>query len=528
MYNSTNFLFGPTIPPQFEAVGLSFFVAPNLQPSFAVGNLSADRYFRSNFDHLDRELSFWPQGEVGRTVDVSIESPTINGLTNPNAYGSYSISGVHTFVEEQLFVNALNVAIQFKGINVTKSDSWYPIIQPGLVWRTYTYSASSEPATSWLSTALAGYLDTPVILIYSVPETRYGSESYGASIPFPRGSKVSYKTVTEYATVSSPSVLNYVGDINILRKITVNGTIVFNSNFYPGVVSTYIKSVNSETKTITLYASLNPDDLVELEYYTYKDFYVYSGFRTSDGEWYPFDANPTYGHYIRDDSTDEYLQSSDALLERITLYVIPSAVLVPTFVPSTDAGSGSIGSLSLTYFRAVDYGETHFVRHTVRGENDETIDTRDGASTINTWGFAVANRNYYDEDTTAEDVFSNRIPTMLPIGRIILGAPVSVNAVSNVDARARGGGIDPAFPLDSLATRTDDSLDSLRGFWDLGIWEGKAIKEGGVIEIRIDSSKLKTDPNDSDPTKFTHAEIVEHVKNWMAPGIDFEIVYEAM
>jgi hypothetical protein len=127
--------------------------------------------------------------------------------------------------------------------------------------------------------------------------------------------------------------------------------------------------------------------------------------------------------------------------------------------------------------------------------------------------------NHYDEGVYfPDDVFDPNRPSSMPLGRIVLAAPVASNSVSIADIRQRGGGVPEEFPM-SAVNAEEDGLDRLRMHWDMGIWEGKAIKEGGVIEIRIDPSVLDT---------FTTAEIERRVQSEIPPGVDYEIKYVAI
>ena len=116
---------------------------------------------------------------------------------------------------------------------------------------------------------------------------------------------------------------------------------------------------------------------------------------------------------------------------------------------------------------------------------------------------------------------------MLPLGKFVLAAPASINSTSIADIRNRGGGVPEDYSYTAIDTNTD-GIDTLKGFWDQGIWEGEVVKEGGVVEVKIDPSLLKDSEDDPDPTTFTYSQIYEIVKSQMPPGIEFEIIFDTV
>lgn len=544
--NELNIMFGPRIPDDLDAVGLAFVAAPEMRPDFAVASLSAQRYVQNNFDHLEEDIAllsevlFIPQETIeGKTLTVGVGKAPITGLTNPNAYGDDAwLSSQISLSEENWRFQIPHEAIEVLGINISKANSWRPIIKPGVVWRPYILQVgATEPgsAISWIRRAIPEPSDGQpqyIILIYAVPEHRYGTEVTTLNLPFPPN-PARFKVLKEIGQATAPNKISYDGIIHSITEITINGTSRF-SGTYTGVEDDdYIKAIDFSLKTIDVSRELLPDDIIEITYNSYADFYNYSGFRSYNASsliqtWYPFDANPEYGHVIGNDTDENIVNSSIALLNKVTLYAIPSAIMVPTFVEDT-VDPDRIGTLTLTFHRGVDFNETHFVRHMVSpGDITEKIITRSGGAVANTWGFATLGLNYYDEQVIlGGDRFSNRFPYMIPLGRFVLGAPAAVESVSNADIRIRGGGVPSEYP-DIAVDSTSGGIDTLKGFLDLGIWEGKAIKDGGVVEIKIDPSKLTTDENNTDPTKFLASEIEEIVKGMVPPGIDYEIVYETV
>jgi len=529
--NELNLYFGPQLPLEFETVGLAFIAAPNLRSDSAIGILSALRYAQQNYDHIEA-LNLFDAGFSGADVEITYNSPNFSSLGG-TVSGAYFGQGIITLSNEKWGPQVINNAIKVAGVRITPADTWAPIIQPGIVWRTgYVLAASGiEPSGSWLIRALDpdGNNDTDfhLTLIYSVPETIYSAVDtgdYGLNFP---PSQARYKIMKEIAVPTSPHTIGYDGNLEILQSVKINGTVRASGSFIGTQVGSgdiFIKDLDKTLKQIVLRSSIAPDDIVELQYLSYNDYYTYSGFRDFNGTWWPFDANPEFGHIIGNDDNGLYELSSTALLNQVTLYAIPSAAIRYEFTENPVSGS-TIGTLTLSAIRGIDYGETHFIRHLISSEPIEFIDARDGGTVINTYGHAVFARNFYDEGNQfGGDVFNLRVPSMMPLGRFVLGAPASVDSVAIADIRERGGGVPLDFPMTAVEAESG-GLDKLRGFFDMGIWEGKAIKEGGVVEIQIDKSLLKTDIESTDPTTFLADEIYELVRNQVPPGIDFEIKY---
>lgn len=524
--NELSIFFGPSLPIEFETVGLAFIAAPNLRSDSAIGVLSAARYAKQNYDHIESELSIFDSGFNNADLNVQFNVSKINAFSNPNSLGLVSVSDIVKLTSEQWGPKVLNNTLKIAGMQITEAGTWYPIVQPGLVWRNgYTISASGiEPSGSWLRIAIPeDGVDHNLILIYATPEILYSETqagNYGLNFP-PQPAK--FKTMKERAVVVDPHKIGYNGSIDVLQKIVINDATVFNGT-YTGVESdSYIRSLDKLLKHIDVKKGLAPDDVVEITYLSYSDFYIYSGFRDRYNNWWPFDANPEFGHIIGDDQEEVYSLSSEALLKQITLYAIPSAAIEYGFTPS--ASGNNVGTLWMKAYRAIDYGETHCIRHIISSEPVEALDSRDGGTVLNTWGYAILGRNFYDEQSRyGGDIFNTIVPSMIPLGRLVLGAPASVNSVTIADIRERGGGVPLDFPMVAVDSQ-EDGLDRLRGFFDLGIIEGKAIKEGGVVEVKLDLSILKTDPDSTDPDTFLAVEIDDIVKSLMPPGIDYIIQY---
>lgn len=510
--NELTYLFGPSIPPEIDSVGLAFISSPPLDPDTSVASLSAERYVRENFPNIN-EFEIVPSSSVGDYISVSYAflGTTVGGKYS--LFGEYSGGGRVDLLSSGWSLKTLHAPIKVRGIEIDKTGSWYPVVQPGVVWRKYVVHAN-EPASSWIIRSGLASGDT-VYLIYSVPEYRYGSHTTLQTATFPGSGRAS-RSITEIASVISPNKIGYSGNISVLQTISVNNTTKSSTAFDGTGTHTYIRDLNRDLKTIDVKDNLLPDDEVRLTYDTYSDFYTYKGFRDYDNKWYSFDCNPEFGHVIVRPENYEGNSSSTVLQDQVTLYLIPSAYAIVNY--EEDSSEGFLGDVNITFVSALDWGETHFVRHMV-GQPAEEITTIEDGGASNTWGHAVLGENTYDQGLSASsDIFSSSLPSMMPLGKLVLAAPAAVDALAIADVRRRGGGVPEDFPMIAVNTQAS-GLDTLRGYYDLGVWEGKGVKEGGVVEFQFDTSVLD---------EYTESEIEEMVQLVLPPGIDYEIIYRTI
>lgn len=506
--NEVSLIFGPSMPPEMDVVGLSFIAAPVLQPDSSIASLSAERYVRENYSHLNK-FNIFDSSTVGDFINVTFAYPgTTFGGTYANM-GGYSGGGRVDLQEQGWNLETLHTPIKVKGLSITKAGSWAPLLEPGVVWRKHTIH-SSESASSWLIRSGLNVGDE-VYLIYTVPEHLYGITTTDSSTTFP-GNTSNLRSMVEIVSVLNPHQLSYEGSVKVITSITVNDNEKFSGSYDGSVEDTYIRRLDDRLKIIDIKDSLLPDDIVKIQYLTYVDFYNYTGYRDYENKWYSFDANPEYGHFITDPADFTVKGASVCLQQQVTIYAIPSAYAILSTVAAT---GNYLGDVDINFTSAYDYGETHFVRHIV-GLPEEEIQAAEDSGPVNTWGHAVFGKNYYDEGVFSEDdIFSTVIPSMMPLGRLVLAAPASVNSIASADIRLRGGGVPLDFPMAAVNTEAT-GLDYLRGLWDLGIVDGKAVKEGGVVEVEIDSSLLDT---------YTSDEIYKIVKDQVPLGVDVEIKY---
>jgi len=507
MANSLNLIFGPTMPPEYENIGLAFIGATSFTPSDSITALSAERYVAENYS-AKYPINIVPAIQGEGTLQVNV------GGINSGVYWSDS-EFVTLDSNNEFSISVAQTPIKVIGTRISPANTWGVLIQPGLVWRSMQTLTAADVTSgaSWIAQSGRGEGDT-IIPIYSVPEHLYAATTSSSVVNFP-GSGSTLKIVKEFGGIPAPNTVSFSLPLVKLLSISVNGVVKSASAFEPGDNNSFINTIDKEKKTIITKSALDPKDLVELTYLTYANWYNYTGYRDVNNTWFGFDANPEYGHYIdyvNGDGETIAEGTGDCLLNQATIYLIPSAYVLVKYTPPSYGGQGA-GMVDLSFHSAYDYGETHFVRHTI-GYTQENI-VQDLGQAPNTYNFAVFGKNYYDQPVAGADSYSADIPFMFPIGKILLSAPVSIKNLAVVDVRKRGGGVPEDFPMQAVDTQAE-GLEKLRGFFDLSIWEGSVIKEGGVIEIKIDTSVLN---------RYTADEVYEIVKNNVVPGLDFEIVY---
>jgi len=517
MQNQLNLRFGPAPQNKGQAVGIAFVASSMMQPDLSVSAFDTYKFAKENAPQL-RDYIFHPN-----SFSTEFKLRHVYGGTSlfsqvPPASGGWSIydsSKTVDLTDNNYSLPFVNSPIKSLGIRQTRSSSWGLEVTSGVIFRSYTIPSYEQSDAWFLSDALSGILEvgSTCVLVYTVPECFYGTLEDSVEGVYP-GSGFKLRAVVETAHAAGPNRITFSDSLHSLKRITVNGIDKYTGNFTEDSSATgVIKEVNRASKYIDVRFSLAPGDEIELEYTIFAQKFTYLGYRDRNNVYYPFDANPEYGHVIGDSRYGAIRSSADCLLEQVTVYAIPSAVGVYSIV------KGSPDEIVLTFYSAYDYGETHFIRHCV-GENIEDIVPRVSEGPSNTYGFSVFGRNYYDEaGVPKRDIFSTRYPSMLPLSRVLLKAPASVNSIKVADARIRGGGIPEDFDFDLLVSEPN-ALNTLRGYFDLGNWDGKAAQVGGAITIRVNKSVLVAEGG-----KYTVEDVKEIVENRIPPGVYYKLEF---
>lgn len=506
--------FGPSIPDPIHSIPISFVVGPKATPETSLAVFSTERYVAQNYSNL-YTYSYAPSSldVVSAAASFDYAGTTVNGM-----YGT--IGAIHGKVAPLAVLNStiqfkwLNSPITLQGVRKLDSGAFVVNVSAGTVWRFYRVSAN-EPVWSWLSKAglVAG---DEVFLGYTVPESRYalGTTAAPTGDALYGNTSVRLRSFTEVVTPSSPTTISYHGDLESLTRIDVGGVRIFDGRFFNEIADPTIESIDTTAKVIKLRRSFDPDARVQLTYLTYADYYEYHGFRGYDPNgiprWYCCDLNPEHGHIIDDPTNQVSIPTATALLKQVLIYLVPTCFMKLSFT----VGASSNFTGTFTFDSAYNYGETHFVRHYI-GETNEIFDESLGilpSTFYNYWGVTPLNQAEYDDlgsGALNDDVFASFLPSLMPLGKIMLTGPNGVRTVNRSDVRERGGGVPDPYSATGLST-AGTGIDMLRGFYDLGIWAGKLRQDGGVVEIQIAKTVLNT---------YTREEVEDVVQMNVPPGV---------
>lgn len=485
----SNLYYYPTVDSA-NAFPIGFFSPPKLTPDNSLAILSTERYVTQNQSDI-YTYNYAPSGLTVLQAEASIEfaGTTVNGITN----GSFSIpSGPLDVLNGNIQFTWLNSPIVFLGVDPAPNNSFNPIISTGMVWRFHQVS-DNEPEWSWLRKAGLAAGDE-VFLGYSVPETFYHSSDISEPSEF-----YSSRTNTWIEDVhpSGPHSLKYTRPLQYLNSITINDT-VYSIGISNEGSTNLVRNIDPVSRTIILRRTLDPTDRVTLNYQVYSEFYRYTGYKFVDESynttWKTCDLNPGYGREIADQVTNTIRPSSVGLFNQVLVYMVPVCFCKLNFT-STGPADEAILTGTLTFDSAFNYGETHFVRHYI-GETNEVFDESLGSSYsdfYNYWGVTPFGQAEYDDNdlgSLTDDVFSSFLPSMMPVGKVLLSGPGSIDSVRAVDLRPRGGGIPETYSLPALQGTGNE--DNLRNLWDFGNWGGKLYHEGGSFTVTLSESILDT------------------------------------
>lgn len=173
----------------------------------------------------------------------------------------------------------------------------------------------------------------------------------------------------------------------------------------------------------------------------------------------------------------------------------------------------------MQFYSAFDYGETHFLRYQLGANNDEIIQEIDPNTdeylSQDTWGHGQFGLAKYREYGSFEPSWNANFPSSIPLGRLMSAPPVSIETVRVADVRQRGGGISDS--LQNFYSQSGSGLiDRVAGFWDMSLWEGPTVKEGGSVQVTLPAALL----ND-----MTETEIRALVMKRVPPGIELLLTF---
>jgi hypothetical protein len=359
-----------------------------------------------------------------RATNVGIETVSLVPFTA--AASGTSVTTVSPSGSSTTKVYSLSNKISIDGMYQDETGAWRLLIKDGMFQRNFTMS-SLEPSGSWLRSA--GYNDGDnLVLIYTVPEYNLGVQwmpSDSSNIL-----KHYQKVYRQRCLTSDPRTL-ILGNSNIayITEILINGNLVVTGNTgssgsiqsllsqYPNIIN----SIDTDKGTITFVQGINDRDIVEVTYYYMSSRYIYTGY--FDGSaWRDLDLNPGAGHRYNF-GVDGNGQAGYTLVNNpVVVYLLPTAA----YYASGDVTGNYAYNTALSL--PSETRPSSFVRHTA---NTQVIEGQ-------VPGYASA----------------------AIIGKIFIVPPGSINDVSVLDVRSRGGGLPEGWGEASKYTPADFTEES--------------------------------------------------------------------
>jgi hypothetical protein len=337
--------------------------------------------------------------KFGATI-AGINTVSLNGYA-PASSGD--LSGNFSGINVYSFSNRITV----DRIYVDKTDGWRLGIKDGIFERRFTMS-SSEPSGSWLRAV--GFNDgDDIVLIYTIPEYNLVSQWRSWESPdFLRHFQYVYRQRCQLSDNRTVWLGN--NDIKYISEIVVNGTrIILGDTHYmvsvQNVVSKYpdlLESIDPDAGILKFKRSFNDTDIIESSHVYVEPRYIYRGYY--DGQsWHDLDLNPAAGHRWNFCVDSKGKAGFDILNSPVVIYLIPTAA----YYASGDTNGNYI--YHSAFELPPETRPTCFVRHLAGTHTNEG----------EVPGY----------------------PSAAIIGKIFIVPPGSINDVSVLDIRSRGGGL---------------------------------------------------------------------------------------
>jgi hypothetical protein len=328
------------------------------------------------------------------TVSLNSYAPASSG----DLSGSFSNINVYSFSNR----------ITVDRVYMDNTGGWRLGIKDGIFERRFTMS-SSEPSGSWLRTV--GFNDgDDIVLIYTVPEYNLVSQiRVGDSPDFLRHFQSSGGRCQ---LIDNKTVWLGNTDVRYIYGVSINGVSVITGTreshwvvSVQDVVAEYpdlLESVDPDAGILKFKRSFNDTDVIYASYIYIEPRYIYRGYY--DGKsWHDLDLNPSAGHRFNLCADNKGKAGFDILNNPVVIYLIPTAAYYASCVASGN----------YTYHSAFELPPetrpTCFVRHLVGTHTNEG----------EVPGY----------------------PSAAIIGKVFIVPPGSINDVSVLDIRSRGGGL---------------------------------------------------------------------------------------
>jgi hypothetical protein len=198
-------------------------------------------------------------------------------------------------------------------------------------------------------------------------------------------------------------------------------------------------------------------------------------------------------------------------IKKPQIYTLDQGIQFPT----------QLGSAMINFKSAFAYGESSFLRYKLGSLSDEVIgpdviDLDAGEAPSATYGNAQFDVDtYVDDSQSLEGSWIGFYPSAIPLGKIMGAPPLSVDSVTVADIRSRGGGL-PERVEEFYLQAASGQLERVASFWDLGLWDGPPVKEGGAVKFELPESILD---------QYSADEVRAIIKKRVPPGVQTFIQY---
>jgi hypothetical protein len=257
----------------------------------------------------------------------------------------------------------------------------------------------------------------------------------------------------------------------VMFKEDVNDRIVVDHH-YSTDKEIKIKDYDEQNGLIYLENNINFKDEVYVNYYYEENFLEYRGYYDSEeGRFIHLDLNPSEGHYstMPTPSEDNKTNTKKSYYEE---------------VPTSKLMNKEVYVYIKPYKNSFGLNNNHAIRHCYSLEEWKKIQKTD--------------------------------PTALLLAVVHSRESSSINDVTVMDARTRGGGLKEEISLNEIDNKQPLSMNN----WDIGTWDGKSYYKNGVLVVEIPKRILETEGG-----QFTEKEVTDIVGKYIAYGIYYIIEF---
>ncbi len=486
---------GSRVPPT-GAINLAYISIPKTIPDELVLVASANRFSLSNIDGT----SGFVLGTGKTTLTAHVTGANLGSPGNTQTYNQ-AVDAQTDISPSGFVLDIVSRELRVNGVYEDASLGWHPIVRDGLFVKRYQIP-SNENSGSWFLRYGWTTGDT-IYLMYSVPEVGMlqpyitSGDQYGKHLLRIRGERVSF--LDDHTMELRNQDIYGVERISI-RSIESGSaeSLYLDSMVLASGSSSEVVNIDPTYGRVVLSRSFSPDDLVEVDYLYYEPDYVYRGY-WSDGVWYPLDLNPQPGHVYADSTTGSQLLSTSGLPGSIIyLYALPSAVF------GTTAAGLYMQSSQATGFYAC-------LRHDIIARSYAAI-----GEELSTFGYAHFGDNHFTGYVPGGvQGGTQKWPCALVLGKFYVGTNATIDNLTVIDTRSRGGGIPENIRQDEIPS---GGVTAMSTYYDISGWSGDPVMLDGTAVLEVPFAIVSG-------SHLTQEDLMERVRKYAAAGINVQLKY---